>query len=81
MNTSDVVRFIDFPCADTNRQGYQVPGIAITPPSVSILHNSAAAPLDSGELGAILTTSVKTARENLDRRGPTQYTRLHNLDF
>jgi uracil-DNA glycosylase len=49
MKTNSIVRCVDFPCADTNRLSYLVPGMEIDPACVSILLISEASPVDPGD--------------------------------
>jgi uracil-DNA glycosylase len=44
MKPNGIVKCVDFPCTDTNRLGYLVPGVEIDPAGVSILLISEAAP-------------------------------------
>lgn len=49
MKPADLVKCIDFPCADTRRESYLVPPLEIDPGRVSILLISEAAPENPGD--------------------------------
>ena len=46
MKTNATVKCVDFPCTDTNRHSYLVPGLEVDPARVSILLISEASPVD-----------------------------------